>query len=339
MRTWVGVGFQISILSVALAVAVSAGSASAATRQFPSTAPGRYVAMVSPTNGESFVTPLNLRFVAIGHDDNVFTNDPVPGKGTNAAKVEFFIDDTLIYEQVGADAEYHVFKGYVTNLNVAPGQHVIWARATYTNVTPTLFLDSPPFTITVRNPPGYAQTVDLTANVVLSGNQSYALAGTATGRVRLNGNGFRIITTGSGTSGSVSLKFVDVYGLGNPADPASPGIDVVTTGSAIIEDSVFDSSNPIELRLNGAAAASVRRNLFRSNMRMPIGQQPVSAEHRTGDHALGIVRRRQDVRRKLRGGRADLLRPREAMDDRLGGRRGVERRQQRPDRTARRVRV
>ncbi len=30
-----------------------------------------------------------------------------------------------------------------TNLSVAPGQHTVWARATYTNVTPTLFLDSP----------------------------------------------------------------------------------------------------------------------------------------------------------------------------------------------------
>ncbi len=60
-------------------------------------------------------------------------------------------------------------------------------------MTPTLFLDSPVFTITVRNPPVYAQTVDLTADVVLSGSQSHELAGTATGRVRLNGNGFRII--------------------------------------------------------------------------------------------------------------------------------------------------
>ena len=169
---------EFRILSVALALAAPASAQPPGT--FPSSAPGRYVAMVSPTNGESFVTPLNLRLIAVGHDDNVFTNDPVPGKGSNAAKVQFFLDDALIYEQVGADAEYHVFKGYVTNLNVTPGQHTLRARATYTNVTPTLYLDSPPFTITVRNPPAYAQTVDLTANVVLSGNQSYELAGTAT---------------------------------------------------------------------------------------------------------------------------------------------------------------
>ena len=105
---------SLSTIGVAssLALGVLASSASAQPAgTYPSTAPGRYVAMVSPTNGESFVTPLNLRLVAIGHDDNVFTNDPVPGKGSNAAKVEFFLDNTKIYEQVGADAEYHVFKG------------------------------------------------------------------------------------------------------------------------------------------------------------------------------------------------------------------------------------
>jgi hypothetical protein len=275
--TWMRRTISLSIIwlvsSLALAVLAAPASAQPAGT-YPSTAPGRYAAMVSPTNGEAFVTPLNLRLVAIGHDDNVFTNEPVPGKGTNAAKVEFFLDDTKIYEQVGADAEYHVFKGYVGNLNVTPGQHTVWARATYTNVTPTLFLDSPVFTITVRAPPNYAQTVDLTADVVLSGSQSYELAGTANGRVRLNGNGFRIRSAGSGTSGNLSLKFVDVYGLGNPGNTSDPGIDVITTGSAAIEDSVFDSSNPIELRFNGAAAGSVRRNLFRSNMRMPIGQLP-----------------------------------------------------------------
>ena len=67
--------------SLALGVLASSASAQPAGT-YPSTAPGRYVAMVSPINGESFVAPLNLRLVAIGHDDNVFTNDPVPGKGS-----------------------------------------------------------------------------------------------------------------------------------------------------------------------------------------------------------------------------------------------------------------
>jgi hypothetical protein len=273
-------GLRAAIVWLALAApAMVAASPNGGLGEFPSSAPGRYVAMVSPTNGESFYSPLNLRLVAAGFDENVFTNEPVDGKGTNAAKVEFFLDATKIYEQNGTDAEYCIFKGYVSNLAVTPGTHVIWARATYTNVTPTLFLDSPPFTITVRNPPAYAQTVDLISNVVLTGAQSYELTGTASGRVRLNGHGFRIISSGSGTSGKLTLKFVDVVGLGGTADTSVPGIDVtgIGSGAIAIEDSVFDSSNPVNLRLNGSATASLRRNLFRSNMRMPIGQFPDGA--------------------------------------------------------------
>jgi hypothetical protein len=240
---------------------------------FPSSAPGRYVAMVSPTAGETFVTPMqNLRLVAVGYDINVFTNVPTQGHGQNAASVDFFIDNTLVLHQDGADAEYSVFKGFIKNLTLSPGQHTVWARATYTNVTPTLFLDSPPFTITVQNPPAYAQTVNLSGDVVLSGSQAYELIGTETGRIRLNGNGHRIIS--NGTSGKLTLKFVDVYNLGNDTNTTVPGMDVTTSGVVTIEDSVFDSSNAIELQINGSATASIRHNLFRSNMRMPIGQLP-----------------------------------------------------------------
>jgi hypothetical protein len=244
--------------------------------QFPSTAPGRYVAMVSPTNGETFVTPLqNLRLVAAGYDINIYTNVPTDGHGQNASSVDFYVDDTLVLHQDGLDAEYSIFKGVVTNLALAAGPHLIWARATYTNVNPTLHLDSAPFTITVQNPPTYAQTVTLTNDVVLSGSQSYELIGTETGRIRLNGNGHRIITGGSGsTSGKLTLKFVDVYGLGSAVDTTQPGIDVTTTGTLTMEDSVFDSTNALELTVNGSATASIRHNLFRSNMRMPVGQYP-----------------------------------------------------------------
>src|SRR6266511_889546 len=54
--------------------------------EFPSTAGGRYVAMVSPTNGESFMTPLSLRLIAAAHDDNYYTNDDCQGgEGHGAA--------------------------------------------------------------------------------------------------------------------------------------------------------------------------------------------------------------------------------------------------------------
>ena len=237
---------------------------------------GRFAAMVSPTDGETFTTPLDLRLVGVGHDPNIPTNEPEPGRGINAARVEFLVDGNLVLEQNGADAEYHVFKGFAEDLDIAPGEHTVIARATY--VDPDRVIESAPVTITVENPPAYAQTVNLSQDVVLSANQSFELVGSPGGRIRLNGNGHRIVAP-TGTSGKLTLKHVDVYGLGNPANVSAPGIDVTTTGttgSVAIENSIFDGSNPVELRFDGSSAATLTGNLFRSNMRTPIGQQPGS---------------------------------------------------------------
>jgi hypothetical protein len=233
---------------------------------------GRYAAMVSPTGAESFTAPATLRLVAAAHDPNVYTNVPVNGKGGNAASVQFFVDDAMVYSQDGADAEYWVFKGFVDG--IAAGQHRVWIRALYQ--APAEELDSLPMIITVAAPPSYAMTVELTADVVV-GNAGYSLVGAAGARVRLDGNGYSIRSSGA-TSGAVTLQFVDVFGLGDAADTSKPGIDLATSGGLTIEDSTFDTSNTISATLEGAAGASIRRNVFRSNMRMPIGQEPGSPD-------------------------------------------------------------
>ncbi len=234
----------------------------------PSVSGNRSATMISPTNGETFSLPLNLRYIAQGRDTDVTINDPIEGKGRNADRVDFYIDNTFLFSENGADAEYSIFKGFANNINVTPGTHLAWARAFYSN--PSMALDTRPITITVAAPT-YAQTINLTQDVVLSGSQAYSLVGTSGGRIRLNGNGFKI--RGS-TSGGLTLKYVDLYDLGSRTDTGSPGIDVMTTGAVTIEDSIFDSLNPTHIEIDGSAPASVRRNLFRSNTRNPIGQGP-----------------------------------------------------------------
>jgi hypothetical protein len=108
---------------------------------------------------------------------------------------------------------------------------------------------------------------------VLSAGQGYELAGAADKRVRLNGNGHRIVSSGPAT-GALTLSFVDVFDFGNRTTTSEPGIDVTTSGNVTVEDSTFDSSNTIRVSVDGAATASVQRNLLRSNMRQPIGQEP-----------------------------------------------------------------
>ena len=243
---------------------------SGGTRQYPSRAGGRHVTMMAPTDGEVFWTPSAFRFVAQGFDINVFTNVPTPGHGQNSDRVEFYIDDTLVGSENGGDAEYSIFKTMVGDVALAPGTHQAWARAFYAN--PSLILDSEPVLVTVQRPPEYARTIDLTDDVVLTGGQAFELVGTPSGRIRLNGNGFTI-RAADGAS-NLTLRHVDVHDLGSRTSTGSPGLDIVTTGAVVVEDSTFDSTNPVVLQLNGSAAASVRDNLFRSNTRNPIGQQP-----------------------------------------------------------------
>jgi hypothetical protein len=230
----------------------------------------RYAAMVSPTGGEQFTAPATLRLIAAAHDPLVYNNTPTDGHGGNASVVQFFVDDTMVLSVDGLEAEYWVFKGYASG--IAAGQHRVWSRAIY--VDPPEQLDSIPRIINVSAPPAYSNTVDLTADVTV-GSQGYSLVGTAGGRVRLNGHGHRIVSGGS--AGAVTLQFVDIFDLGGAAETDTSAIDV-TTSALIVEDCNFDTSNTVMFDLGGSATASVKRNTFRSNMRMRIGQQPEGPE-------------------------------------------------------------
>jgi hypothetical protein len=235
----------------------------------PATMGSRYVDMISPSPAESFIAPSSLRLLAAAYDPFISTNSPAPGLGANAQKVQFYVDDAVVLEVEGSKAEYWLFKGFVSG--IAAGQHRVWARAIYTK--PDAVLDSPPVVIDVVAPPTYAMTVDLTADVTLTGATGYELIGEPGKRIRLNGNGHRILSA-AGASGPLTLKFVDAFDLGGPNTGNVSSFSVTTTGAITIEDSSFDSSNIVSLKSEGAGTVSIRRNLFRSNMRQPIGQNP-----------------------------------------------------------------
>jgi hypothetical protein len=240
--------------------------------QNPSMMGSRFVDMISPTPGESFVSPSSLRLIGVGYDPFISTNSPVQGLGANAQKLQFFIDDTVVAEIDGAHAEYYVFKSFASN--VGAGSHRVWARGIYTK--PDAVLDSAPVLIDVVAPPTYAMTIDLAADVMLSGATGYELVGSAGQRIRLNGHGHRILSAANAT-GPLTLKFVDVFDLGGDNTGNVTATEVTTSGNITIEDSIFDSSNSVSLSSAGAGTVSFRRNVFRSNMRQPIGQAPRGA--------------------------------------------------------------
>ena len=249
-------------------VGSTTGLATVVVGQLPPAANGRYSAIISPTIGQHFFAPGMVRVFAAAYDPDIPTNFPQDGKGGNASRVEYLLDNQVVQTMSGDDAEYWVFRATLTNLTA--GLHVLRARAFYTNAT--MILDSDPVTFTVDAPPAYALVTNLTHDIVLSGAQSFQLIGTPASRVRLNGNGFHIRTSGTWT-GQFTMQFADVSGL-SQFNSSTSGIDVTTTKPVAMENCIFDGCGTISLTFNGTNTASVSSNEFRSNMTMPLSQYP-----------------------------------------------------------------
>jgi hypothetical protein len=249
---------------------VATGLATVVVGSLPSEHNGRFVSFVSPLTGQHFLSPGFVRVFAAAKDPAVDTNFPIDGKGGNAVRTEFLVDNEVVASMDGLDAEYWVFRAVLTNL--PPGNHVLRLRAFYVN--PTEILDSAPVTITVDPPPAYAQTLSLTQDLVLSGPQSLQMVGSNApgGRVRLNGNGFRVRTSGSWT-GHLTLRYADVVGLGKLNDGLL-AMDLTTTAALVLENCNFDGCGKLAFALNGTATASISSNEFRCNTLVPLSQYP-----------------------------------------------------------------
>ena len=236
---------------------------------------GRFAAMVVPVDGETFAgSAIDLRLIGIGYDPNNWASTGPGGGLHQAASLQFILDGNAASPLLTVDvssAEYWVFQGFANAVSLSPGAHTIVARAVYTtNPGPAETVDSPPVTITVVASPTYGQTIDMVADQSLA--QMASLVGTSGSRIRVNGNGHGIIDAGSSTA--VNWQYVDFYGMGDPGNTSANGIDVTTTGGVTVQNCTFDYSNPVRFSIGGTATASVRGNLWRSNMRQPLGQLP-----------------------------------------------------------------
>jgi hypothetical protein len=237
---------------------------------------GRFAAMVAPVDGETFVgSTVDLRLIAAGYDPNNYAGTGPGGGNRQAASLQFVLDGDSANPLVTVDAsssEYWVFKVFVNALALSPGTHSVVARAVYsTNPGPAETVDSSPVVITVLASPAYGQTIDMVADQTPA--QLGSLVGTSGSRIRVNGNGHRIFDAGPSTT-AVNWQYVDFHDMGSAATPSANGIDVTTTGSVTVQNCRFDWSNPVRFSIGGTATASVTGNLWRSNMRQPLGQAP-----------------------------------------------------------------
>lgn len=244
--------------SVPLPIVVGAG---------PPRVGGRFVELMSPLDEQHFTAPASLRLFAAAYDPSVTSGCGASGDRC-ADRVDFFVDAAMVLSVGKAQAEYWVFKGSAAG--IAAGTHRVYARAFYSN--PTLVLESESKWITVAPAPVYAQTIELTQDLNLSGSQDWQIIAPPGQRIRVNGNGHRVVSSGN-WSGRLRLSGVDFFGLGMLND-ATPAVALETNAEVRIEDCVFDSSGTVDLSIHGSAPVNIVGNEFRSNMRMPAAQQP-----------------------------------------------------------------
>ncbi|HET7534835.1 MAG TPA: right-handed parallel beta-helix repeat-containing protein, partial [Candidatus Didemnitutus sp.] len=244
----------------------------------PSGDGSHFIHLMSPNPGQQFLAPGFVRVFVSASDLNNWRNQ------NRAASVDIMVDDTVQTTIPGNQSENIVYK---TNLSgIAAGAHRIWARGHFVDGKT---FDSEQALISVDTPPAYAQVVNLTANVALSGTTNYELIGSPNARIRLNGNGFTI-TSNSSWKGRLTLKYVDIVNAGVLAS-ATPGVKVTTTGAVDIEYCIFDSTQALDLTVQATAPAILRANEFRSNMYMNVASQPINTG--TGTQRTGPVIRLQ----------------------------------------------
>ena len=233
----------------------------------PRQSDGPYIRIQSPVSGMRFTAPAMIRIYADPSD--IEAPDP------DALTVNFFINGQSVGTFTG-DGDHN---GYwaLTASNVPAGTYAITAQFAATG---NQIVTSPPVTVYVDNPLASSGPVfNLTSDVVLSGSQNSAFAGTPANHCAINGNGFQI-RAAAGFSGSLNINNCDIRGLGTATTPA---IDVTVSGSGSVQltGNVFDTFGTVSIGTNNQAQAIIRNNEFRENTLVPVTSLPVAYSGQT----------------------------------------------------------
>jgi Calx-beta domain-containing protein len=226
-----------------------------------------YTRVKSPADGMRFTQGRPIRFLADGIDANGW--QWMSGYG-ESAEVRFFVDGVRVATQGQWPGQVNHFETLLTGLPVGP--HVLTTESR--NFGEVIRQSVFPVTIHVDPVPAKPNSVDLAADVVLSGTQTLDWTDAL-----VNGNGFRV-RSAAGWTGSLRIRNSFVTGLAVtgavvPPTSAQDGIDVATSGSVEIVDSVFEWTGALSLTVNGAGNVTVTGNEFRANNFIPfVSWQP-----------------------------------------------------------------
>jgi hypothetical protein len=225
----------------------------------PSLTPAAMTRLKSPATGMHFTQGLPIRMVADGIDENGWQ---WLDQQMEAEEVHFIVDGTP-RDTDGHSRGYNHFECIITGLST--GTHVLTTESVnYGNI---IAHSDVPVTITIDPLPAKQNTVNLSADLQLTGAQDLDWENAV-----VHGNGHRV-TSAANWSGSVIIRNSFVTGLAvagtvvpDSANSVQAGIDVSTTGGSVdIEGSTFEWTGADFFVVNGSGSVTVRGNEFRAN--------------------------------------------------------------------------
>ncbi|MDX2089861.1 MAG: right-handed parallel beta-helix repeat-containing protein [Kofleriaceae bacterium] len=207
----------------------------------------------SPGQRMRFTAGLPIRILADATDPNAYQCPPGhPPYVCPDSFMTFYVDGAVVGTAPPDPANFNLWELRLPN-GLPVGDHVITVRFTPHNATSVAGLV--PVYIKVDPVPTKATTINLTSNIVLSGNTELNWT-----NALVRGNGYRV-TAASGYAGRVVINNSLVTGLGGYDQL---GIDVTTSGPVDITDSTFEATGAVRLVVNGTSPISLVHNELRS---------------------------------------------------------------------------
>ena len=217
--------------------------------------PDRVEARVkSPGPQMHFTAGLPFRILADGNDPLAYECPPGhPPYACPDSAMAFYIDGQLAGTVPPDPANYDLWELRLPQ-GLPAGDHVITVRFTPHGAPAVDGLV--PVTIHVDPMPVHAHTLDLSSDLVLSGNTDLDWTDTT-----VRGHGHKV-TAAPGYTGKIHIQNSFVTGLA--AFDNQVGIDVTTTGAVAIANSIFEATAPLHLVVNGSAPVQITGNELRS---------------------------------------------------------------------------
>ena len=201
-----------------------------------------------------------LRILADARDPNAWQCPPGhPPYVCPGTEVRFYVDGQWVGSASPDPVNFNLWELRMPQ-GLTAGDHVI--NVTYVPYDPASGSGGTPVngvvavTIHIDPPPTQASTVTLTGDLTLTGSADLDWTGK-----RIVGNGHRVVS-GAGYSGRVIIKNAYVSGLGSYT---ARGMDVTTSGSITVQNSIFEATGAVRLAPQGGASLSLTGNEFRSN--------------------------------------------------------------------------